>query len=100
LIYLTDKRFPILKLNPPLAKLATTICQKLIRSTPPATLTKTATTTITTTSTPVAPVNAVTAIASVTVTTGYVCTMTVTQEPLTTSYAFTQKHVIKKRQDL
>jgi len=96
-----DKCFPILKLNPPLAKLATTICQKLIRSTPPATLTKTATTTITTTSTPVAPFNTVTATASITVTTGYVCTTTVsTQEPLTTSYAFTQQHVIKKRQDL
>ncbi|OSS43203.1 hypothetical protein B5807_12140 [Epicoccum nigrum] len=96
-----DKCFPILKLNPPLAKLATTICQKLIRSTPPATLIKTATTTITTTTTPAAPINTITATNSITVTTEVVCTTTVTvAESLTTSYAFTQQHVVKKRQDL
>jgi hypothetical protein len=95
----TDKCFPILKLNKPLAKIATTICQNLLHTTPPATAIKTVTTTVVTTSTPNAPINTVTAIASITVNDLILCSTTVTQQrALTTSYGFNQQHVIKRRQ--
>ncbi|KAF2994975.1 hypothetical protein E8E13_003496 [Curvularia kusanoi] len=93
-----DKCFPSLKLNPALAKIATTVCQGLLHTTPPATAYKTTTTTVVSTSTPAAPTNTVTTTTSTTVTTGVLCSTTITQQQaLTTSYGFTQQHVIKRR---
>lgn len=96
----TDKCFPILKLHPALAKIATTMCQKLLHTTPPATAYTTITTTFVTTSTPKAPTNTITSTVSTTVTVPTLCSTTITQAvALTTSYGFTQQHVIKKRHE-